>query len=107
LDINVRIPANRFQIADRILAERFERKPNPSYPNKFSCFKDDSLPIPVGIQLTVMDSEFCNFLLQNSEFGTAYNQIKQKFNGEAIAAYHVAKSEFIESIISRDDFQKL
>ncbi|MGL4623159.1 hypothetical protein [Chroococcidiopsis sp.] len=37
---------------------------------------------------------------------TTYNQIKQKFNGKAIAAYRLAKSEFIESTMSREYFQK-
>lgn len=111
LDINVRIPADRFQSAERILGDRFERKPNPSYPDKFSYFKNDSPPISIGIQLTVIDSEFDFFwkfrdlLLQNPELVTAYNQIKQKFNGKASAAYRVAKSDFIEFIISSNIFK--
>lgn len=73
LDIQVRISPEKFKHAVNILSEMYETNNGSIKTKEFRAFKDDETNPPLGIQLTVIGSEFDFFwkfrdvLLQNMD----------------------------------------
>src|SRR5690625_5614281 len=57
LDIQVRVSKGQFSQAVEALSTRYEINEGSTKTNEFRAFKDDTIDPPLGIQLTVIDSE--------------------------------------------------
>lgn len=82
LDIQVRVKANIFPKAVKELAKLYELNEGSVKTETFRAFKDDSTVPPVGVQLTVINSEFDFFwkfrdvLLMNANYRKEYDNLK-------------------------------
>jgi GrpB-like predicted nucleotidyltransferase (UPF0157 family) len=105
LDIQARVPQDRFFEAEAILAARYERNLGSTRNDVFAAFKDDSLVVPLGIQLTAIDSENDCFvrarqLLRGSpELAAEYDALKARFEGQPMADYRKAKAAFFARLL--------
>jgi GrpB-like predicted nucleotidyltransferase (UPF0157 family) len=105
LDIQVRVDAAHFDEADRLLSTKFERNEGSTRTSTFSSFKDDNLPVPLGIQLSVIGSEYDDFLrgrellLASPELAAEYDALKARFESKSMDEYREAKSAFFERIL--------
>lgn len=105
LDIQVRVQPATFKDADRVLASMYERNIDSSRTDTFSSFLDDSEELPIGVQLTVVGSEFDDFLwfrdlmVSNAEYLKAYNRLKTSCEGLDMDEYRLRKSRFIGDLI--------
>ncbi|MFK3938555.1 GrpB family protein [Alkalihalobacillus sp. NPDC078783] len=109
LDFQVRVKQDDFQPAKQSLLSLYELNTGSSQTSFFSAFEiDDTLPI--GIQLTVIDSEIDHFwkvtkyLIENPTIQEQYNQLKRSNNGQPMDNYRQKKSAFIESILESEAF---
>ncbi|MEI3605880.1 GrpB family protein [Pseudogracilibacillus sp. SE30717A] len=113
LDIQVRIFKNQFIEAVEALSKVYELNDGSIKTNKFRAFKDDSSTPPLGIQLTVIDSEFDFFwqfrdvLLKNDQFRIEYDELKRKFDGKSMESYRKAKNDFVNKIMQTTEFKQL
>lgn len=107
LDIVVRIEADAFADADRVLAERFARNAGSKRTDTFAAFEEAHAVPHLGIQLTVKGgADDCFHLLtdalnEDPALVDAYNALKMRFNGQPMEAYREAKSAFIREVLAR------
>ena len=113
LDIQVRVSTKNFMPAVEMLSELYYPNEGSVKTNEFRAFKDDGIFPPLGIQLTVIGSEFDFFwkfrdvLLQNKQYREAYDNLKRKFEGKSMGAYREAKNDFFNKIKETPEYRKL
>ncbi|WP_373894125.1 GrpB family protein [Virgibacillus sp. CBA3643] len=112
LDIQVRVTAGRFIQAVEALSTLYESNEGSVKTSEFRAFKNDSTNPPLGIQLTVIGSEFDFFwkfrdvLLQNDQYRVEYDHLKRKFEAESMEDYREAKNEFFDKIKQTAEFKQ-
>ncbi|QUW23163.1 GrpB family protein [Sporosarcina sp. Marseille-Q4063] len=113
LDIQVRVSKIQFIQAVESLSSVYESNDESIKTSEFRAFKDDTGIPPLGIQLTIIGSEFDFFwkfrdiLLQNDQYRTEYDELKRKFEGKCMEAYRGAKNDFFSKIIQTPEFKRL
>ncbi len=113
LDIQVRVLSKSFLPAVRELSKLYDLNEGSIKTNEFRAFKDDTMSPPLGIQLTVFDSEFDFFwkfrdiLLQNSKYRYEYDNLKRSFEGKGMDEYREAKNDFFNWIRRTKEYQEL
>lgn len=113
LDIQVRVSSSLFPCAVEKLSKLYELNKGSTKTSEFRAFKDDTTSPPLGIQLTVVDSEFDffwkfrDFLLQNDKYRFHYDNLKEKFEGKSMNGYREAKDDFFNRIKQTKEYQKL
>lgn len=113
LDIQVRVSSELFLHAVDEFSELYDINEGSIKTNEFRAFKDDIISPPLGIQLTVFDSEFDFFwrfrdiLLQNDKYRMEYDNLKRKFEGKEIDEYREAKNDFFNRIKKTKEYQEL
>ncbi|MBC7545684.1 MAG: GrpB family protein [Candidatus Sericytochromatia bacterium] len=106
LDIAVRVTAEGFATADRVLAEAFERNTGSDQSPTFASFLNDDLPIPLGIQLCVVGGPEDFFLQQRAFFrahpeeNENYNTLKLQNFGKTMTEYREAKQSYFEVLMA-------
>ena len=106
LDILVRVTSTEFIHADNALSTLYRRNEDSLRDAAFSSFKDDEAELPLGIQLTVVDSAqdhfttFRDALLKDAALVESYNQLKRQCEGQDMAEYRKKKNEFIQRVIT-------
>jgi len=101
LDIQVRVPKNKFVSARTILDQHY--KPNHQddiWTEEFASFENYANPaIPIGIQLTVQGSNYDEFykirdlFINNPELLKRYNAIKKQCEGKSSIEYRKHKRQ--------------
>src|SRR5690625_1939237 len=113
LDIQVRVTQKQFLQVVEALYTLYESNEGSVKTKEFSAFKSESTNPPLGIQLTVMNSEldffwkFRDVLLENDCYRIEYDKLKLKYEGQAMEAYREAKNIFFEKIKQTPEFKKL
>ncbi|WP_052256521.1 GrpB family protein [Salinicoccus sp. YB14-2] len=113
LDIQVRVSPNQFNHAVNILSEMYDTNNSSIKTKEFRAFKDDETNPPLGIQLTVIGSEFDFFwkfrdvLLQNMDLKNEYDALKLKYENSSMSDYREAKDIFFEEIQQTIEFKAL
>lgn len=111
LDIQVRVAEKDFEAAKKILDALYDRNEGSPATEHFISFKDDSIKPPLGIQLTVKDSELDIFwkitevLKESESWRNAYNELKQTFEGHDMDEYRKAKSDLLQRLMQTSMFQ--
>ncbi|MGE7948490.1 GrpB family protein [Lysinibacillus sp. NPDC093688] len=111
--MQVRVSEFQFNQAVEALSTVYESNYGCIKTNEFRAFKDDANIPPLGIQLTVIGSEFDFFwkfrdvLLQNELFKIEYDNLKREFEGKDMEAYREAKNDFFSKIIQTPEFRQL
>lgn len=107
IDINVRIKPENFKEVVSKLKELYEVNQPENWTGNFASFKDDkNYDLPVGIQLTIIDSpddffvEQRDRLIQNKKLLDELNKLKQQYEGKTMEEYRKVKSEFFEKLRS-------
>jgi uncharacterized protein len=105
LDIQVRVPPERFAEADRALATRYTRHPLNERTPAFSSFEDLSGIVPVGVQLSAIGGP-TDFFVQarealrlSSEAAARYDRLKASFEGRSMDEYRKAKELFFNELL--------
>lgn len=112
LDIQVRVKANLFPNAVQELSKLYELNEGSTKSHTFRAFKDDVVP-PLGVQLTVIGSEYDFFwrfrdvLIMNDQYRKDYDELKREFEGRDMELYRKAKNEFFERIMKTSEYQHL
>ncbi|MEB2279583.1 GrpB family protein [Lysinibacillus xylanilyticus] len=112
LDIQVRVNAEQFSNAVVLLSNLYESNDGSVKTDTFRAFKDDTTKPPLGIQLTVIDSEFDFFwkfrevLLANNKYRDAYDKLKKEYEAKSMDAYREAKDIFFQSLMETSEFKK-
>lgn len=105
LDINVRVTVEDFDKAVEKLKTLYQINQPKNWTDTFASFKDDdSFDLPIGVQLTVIDSEYDDFislkdlLVKRVDLLEEYNQMKVKYEGKDMEEYRKEKSDFFEKL---------
>ncbi|MFT9816761.1 GrpB family protein [Lysinibacillus sp. NPDC056185] len=112
LDIQVRVSAEQFSKAVELLSNLYERNDESVKTDTFRAFKDDTTNPPLGVQLTVIDSEFDFFwkfrevLLANNKYRDAYDKLKKEYEAKSMDAYREAKDIFFQRLMETPEFKK-
>ncbi|ASL62610.1 GrpB family protein [Bacillus cereus] len=112
LDIQVRVSKEDFTKAVEILSTIYDINEGSTKTDFFRAFKDDSLPLPLGVQLTVINSDLDFFwkirdvLLKNDEFRKEYDDLKRNFEGKTMDEYRLAKNQFFERIMNTPEYNE-
>ncbi|MFJ7738390.1 GrpB family protein [Lysinibacillus sp. NPDC097287] len=113
LDIQVRVTPELFLLAVQTLSSLYELNEGSIKTDCFRAFKDDSTVPPLGVQLTIIDSEYDFFwkfrdvLLLNDIFRMEYDELKREFEGKEMGEYREAKNRFFQKIMTTPEFKKL
>ena len=113
LDIQVRVNANIFPYAVKELAKLYKLNGGSVKTETFRAFKDDSAVPPVGVQLTVINSEFDFFwkfrdvLQMNDNYRKEYDNLKRKYEGMKMEDYREAKNKFFEKMIASPEYKNI
>lgn len=113
LDIQVRVKPEEFIAAIEALSALYELNEGSTQTDSFRAFKDDHALPPLGVQLTVYNSELDIFwklrevLLANEQFRIEYDQLKEHYNGGEMAKYRDAKNEFFQRLLGSVEFNNL
>lgn len=81
--------------------------------DSFRAFKDDLTDPPLGVQLTVVGTEFDFFwkfrdvFLINDKYRAKYDALKTNYDGKAMDDYREAKNTFFEWIMQTPEFQSI
>ena len=106
LDVQVIVAAERFEEAQRALAASFERNEGNPPTATFASFKDDSSPIPLGVQLTSagskddLDLQRIQTLLAKPENVASYNALKRAHEGRSMKAYREAEAAYLQQLLA-------
>lgn len=106
IDLLVRVPAGRFDEAFEALAANFEPNAEQLRNEVYAGFIVSRIP-DVAIQLTVKGGAYDDFepflqlLRSDAGLRQAYNELKQRWNGEPMDAYRQAKAAFIEEALQQ------
>lgn len=101
LDVVVRVVQERFEEADAILAENFDRNLESDRTDDFSAFEDSSTDPDLGIQLVAKGSPADTFLdwiarlRADPALRREYDQLKAQYEGALMDEYRSAKGAFI------------
>jgi GrpB-like predicted nucleotidyltransferase (UPF0157 family) len=107
LDINVRVPSERFAEADRVLSELMLRNEGSTCTPTFSAFEAAGESPNVGVQLCTIGSEDDFFVWQREKLRAdeslrrEYDAMKRAFHGRSHDEYREAKAKFWEKWGSR------
>jgi len=110
IDIQVRVHKDDFLKSVAKLSTIYNLNDGSTQTDYFRAFEDDSESLPLGIQLTIMNSELDifweikEFLLNNKEYIVKYNQLKTKFSGKSMQEYRIAKNHFFERLMQDPKF---
>ncbi|PGZ90952.1 GrpB family protein [Bacillus sp. AFS029533] len=113
LDIQVRVIPEQFQKAVNELKNVFELNEGSIKTDTFRAFKNDSNDPPLGVQLTIVDSEFDFFwkfrdiLLLNDAYRVEYDNLKRKFEGKEMDDYRECKNKFFEKLMHSPEYKKM
>lgn len=113
LDIQVRVDTNIFSNAVKELAKLYELNEGSVKTETFRAFKDDSTVPPVGVQLTVINSEFDFFwkfreiLLMNDNYRKEYDNLKRNYEGKEMEDYREAKNKFFEKVMASPEYKNI
>ncbi|MFC7365413.1 MULTISPECIES: GrpB family protein [Bhargavaea] len=113
LDIQVRVTREQFPTAVKSLDALYEINEGSSKTDYFRAFQDDSAIPPLGIQLTVIDSEvdffwkFREVLLKNNKYLKEYDELKKSHEGNDMDKYREAKSGFFIKLMETSEYKKL
>jgi GrpB-like predicted nucleotidyltransferase (UPF0157 family) len=105
LDIQVRVPPERFAEAEAVLAGAYARNEKSDRTGDFASFQDETLPVPLGIQLTAMGrsrdffSEARDRLRAAPALVAEYDALKARWEGGDMEAYREEKSAFFEKLL--------
>jgi GrpB-like predicted nucleotidyltransferase (UPF0157 family) len=97
VDIQIRVPAHHFSLAKQRLSSFYQVNKGSIQTNEFCAFETKNYPLPIGIQLTAIHSEFDMFwritkvLIGNTQFQKAYDQLKRRCNGATMENYRKDK----------------
>lgn len=112
LDIQVRVSAEQFPKAVELLSSLYEGNDESIKTDTFRAFKDETTNPPLGVQLTVIDSEFDFFwkfrevLLTNNKYRDEYDNLKKEYEGRSMDAYREAKDKFFQRLMEAPEFKK-
>lgn len=107
LDVAVRVPADRFDEAEALLASAFARNTGSDQTNDFAAFEDRDVQPHLGIQLVAKGSEADNFhtwverLRADDLLRSQYDELKREHHGGEMTRYRAAKAAFIRQRIDR------
>ncbi|MFC0015079.1 MULTISPECIES: GrpB family protein [Allobacillus] len=113
MDIQVRVTAAEFPSAVTALTKHYGVNEGSTQTDTFRAFQDDAAEPPLGIQLTVIDSDLDFFwkirdvLKLNDQFLQEYDDLKRKYEGKDMEAYRDAKSDFFEKLMSSPEYKRL
>jgi GrpB-like predicted nucleotidyltransferase (UPF0157 family) len=105
LDIVVRVDAEDFSEADRVLASRYGRNEASAKTDAFASFECEVSDPPTGIQLVSKGSPLDDFLpfrdllRQDDQLVRAYNDLKQGAAHLGRDGYWQAKNMFISQVL--------
>jgi GrpB-like predicted nucleotidyltransferase (UPF0157 family) len=105
LDIQVRIPPERFTEADALLAQHYARNEGSDRTPELSSFHDETLPVPLGIQLTAMGgsrdffSRARDLLREDPARVAEYDALKARWEGRSMEDYREEKSAFFAKLL--------
>lgn len=106
LDINVRVEQSSFSSAIEELKKMYAVNQSENWTQAFASFKDDnSFPMPLGVQLTVIGSPGDHFvkhrdlLLGSPALVEEFNEVKSAFEAEGVDEYRAAKAAFLEKMV--------
>lgn len=111
IDIQVRVSAEQFSKAIELLSILYERNDESVKTDTFRAFKEDTSNPPLGVQLTVIDSEFDFFwkfrevLLANNKYRDAYDNLKKEYEAKSMDAYREAKDIFFQRLMETPEFK--
>lgn len=101
VDVNVRVPEDRFDEAVAALSMRYERAQQHNWTATYASFVDPTAELPLGVQVTVLGSrddflvELHRRLAEDPAVRDAYNRLKQDRAPQGAASYWQAKNEFL------------
>lgn len=102
LDINVRVKQEDFILTIENLKKIYAVNQPENWTNTFASFKDDnSFELPLGVQVTVINSPQDFFvkhrdtLLNNPKLVKDFNELKNDYEGKDMDSYRTAKMEFL------------
>jgi len=105
IDINVQVKNEEFSSVIEALKVLYEINQPNNWNEHFASFKDDnSFELPLGVQVTVIDSPEDDFvrhremLMHKPDLVEKYNDLKKSFEGKKMSEYREAKTKFFESI---------
>ncbi|MFB8424948.1 GrpB family protein [Priestia megaterium] len=113
LDIQVRVNANNFPLAVRELSKIYDLNEGSINTEYFRAFKNDREIPPLGIQLTVINTEFDIFwkfrevLLHSRIYREEYDSLKKRYEGKSMVEYRKEKNNFFDWLTSTPEFNKL
>lgn len=113
LDIQVRVAKEQFIEATRVLARLYAPNHGSVKTSEFRAFESESTNPTLGLQLTVINSEFDFFwkfrdvLLMNDEYRRDYDRIKMNYEGKDMDSYRQAKQAFFARMMQTPEFQNL
>lgn len=107
LDLCVIVEREGFAEADRVLSASFARNVGSLKTDSLSSFVDEQYRVPVGIQLVVSRGPYDFFvrwrdlLRAEPNILSAYNSLKQRWQGRGEEHYRTEKSAFIKSALAK------
>lgn len=111
LDIQVRVKSQQFLKAVKELSHLYEINDGSVKTKDFRAFKDDSENPSLGVQLTVIASEFDFFwkfrdvLIMNDDYRVEYDNLKIKYEGRDMEEYREAKDKFFKKIMGTSEYR--
>jgi GrpB-like predicted nucleotidyltransferase (UPF0157 family) len=107
IDLNIRVPADRFDETVDVLRGRFDIAQPHNWTSTYASFSDPSRALPVGLQVTVIGSAD-DFLVPLRDLMRADAQLRQDYDRvkrDAAAlgpdGYWAAKNAFLEPIVAQ------
>lgn len=105
IDINLRVKPEYFEQVKSKLKELYKVNQTENWTGNFASFKDDkNYDLPVGVQLTIINSSHDFFikqrdhLIKSKKLLDQLNKLKQKFEGKSMEEYQKEKSKFFEKL---------
>jgi len=105
IDLLVRVPAEAFAATRDRLDGALRRNAEQLSTDRYQGYHLDS-PVDAAVQLTITGCEHDDFepfleaLRADPALVNAYNAMKLRWNGQPMAAYRTAKSQFIEQVLA-------
>ncbi|NQX71659.1 GrpB family protein [Paenibacillus alba] len=113
LDIQVRVKQEEFLSAVHVLSQLYSINDGSISTDSFRAFNDELTDPPLGVQLTIINTEFDFFwifrdvLLKNDNYRVKYDELKKDFDGKEMDDYRKGKNTFFEWLLETPEFKAL
>lgn len=113
VDLQIRVDQSSFEEMRDFLERNYDRNEGSSQTAFFGAYEKNDEVLPLGLQLTLKDSDVDNFwkvtqfFKENPDITRSYNELKVQYKGKDMQDYRDEKAVFMRNLLNSTEYKKV